>query len=97
MLRRENVRPLGMNFSVANSDLICAIHQLRDEIKIEAGAAKRRYLSLRSNDYMRIFDSVVEVVFRHAAVGYRVCGCFQNSACAHCKERPQTLSGSVET
>src|SRR5213079_3303686 len=41
------------------------IHQLRDQIKIETGAAKSRDLSLRSNDYMRVFNRVIEVVLGH--------------------------------
>src|SRR6266480_3219825 len=65
MLGRENLRTFGVNFPVANPDLIDPIHQLRDQIKIETGAAKSRDLSLRSDDYMRVFNRVIEVVPGH--------------------------------
>jgi hypothetical protein len=54
-----------VNFSIANPDLIDSIHQLRDEIKIEAGAAEGRDLSLGSNNHMRVFNGVIEIVPRH--------------------------------
>ena len=65
MLGRENLRAFGVDFPVANPDLIDPIHQLRDQIKIETGAAESRDLSLRSNDYMRVFNRVIEVVPGH--------------------------------
>src|SRR5206468_7396833 len=65
MLGRENLRTFRVDFPVANPDLIDPIHQLRDQIKIETGAAKSRDLSLRSNDYMRVFNRVIEVVLGH--------------------------------
>src|SRR5213594_1980037 len=65
MLGRENLRTFRVDFPVANPDLIDPIHQLRDQIKIETRAAKSRDLSLRSDDHMRVFDCVIEVVPGH--------------------------------
>src|ERR1700730_5585424 len=65
MLGSENLWTFGVDFAVANSDLIDSIHQLRDQIKIETGAAKSGYLSLRSDDHMRVFNRVIEVVPGH--------------------------------
>src|SRR6266404_8669324 len=65
MLGRENLRTFRVDFPVANPDLIDPIHQLRDQIKIETGAAKSRDLSLRSDDHMRVFNRVIEVVPGH--------------------------------
>jgi hypothetical protein len=58
-----------VNFSIANPDLIDAIHQLRDEIKIEARATERRDLSLGGNNHMRIFNGVIEIVPGHDGAG----------------------------
>src|SRR5580704_14824597 len=65
MLGSENLRAFGVDFPVANPDLIDSIHQLRDQIKIETGAAKSRDLSLRSDNHMRVFNRVIEVVPGH--------------------------------
>src|SRR6266404_4915890 len=65
MLGRKNLRTLGVDFSVANPDLIDPVHQLRDQIKIETGAAKSRDLSLGSDDHTRVFNRVIEVVPGH--------------------------------
>src|SRR6266496_668575 len=65
MLGSENLRTFRVDFPVANPDLIDPIHQLRDQIKIKTGAAKSRDLSLRSDDYMRVFNRVIEVVPGH--------------------------------
>jgi hypothetical protein len=54
-----------VNFSIANPYLINSIHQLRDEIKIEAGAAEGGDLPLGSNYHMRVFNRVVEIISGH--------------------------------
>jgi hypothetical protein len=61
----KDLRAFRVNFSIANPDLIDAIHQLRDEIKIEAGAAEGRDLSLGSNDHMGVFNGVIEIISGH--------------------------------
>jgi hypothetical protein len=66
MFRCKDLRALRVNFSIANPDLIDSIHQLRDEIKIETSAAEGRNLSLRSNNHMRVFNGVIEIVPGHA-------------------------------
>src|SRR5437867_12096562 len=65
MFRCNNLRSLCVNFPIANPDLIDSVLQLRDKIKIEAGAAEGRDLLLGSNNYMRIFNGVIEIVPRH--------------------------------
>ena len=65
MFRRKDLRALRVNLSIANPDLIDPIHQLRDEIKIEAGAAKGRDLLLGSNDHTSVFDGVIKIVPGH--------------------------------
>src|SRR5205823_13284573 len=65
MFRCNNLWSLCVNFPIANPDLIDSVHQLRDKIKIEAGAAEGRDLLLGSNNYMRIFNGVIEIVPRH--------------------------------
>ena len=65
MFRRKNLGPLGMNFSVANPDSIDPVHQLRDQIKIETGVAEGRDFLLGRDNYVRIFNCVIEVVPGH--------------------------------
>ncbi len=65
MFRRENLRTFGFDPPVAHPDLIDAVHQLRDQIKIETGAAERGDLSLRSENDPRVLNCVLEIVFRH--------------------------------
>src|SRR5262245_9032195 len=67
MFRRKYLRALRVDFSIANPDLIDPIHQLRDEIKVETGAAERGDLSLGSNNHMRVFNRVVEIISGHCA------------------------------
>src|ERR1043165_5402717 len=67
MFRRKNLRALRVDFSVTNADVIDPVHQLRDQIKIETGAAESRYLLLRHDYDVRIFDRVIEVVGGHDA------------------------------
>src|SRR5262245_34812512 len=72
MLRRQNLRTFRVNFPVTNSDLIDPVHQLRDEIKIETGGPERCDLSLRSDNDMRVFNRVIEVVPGHRS-GIVIC------------------------
>src|SRR6266478_1155193 len=61
----ENLRAFGVNFSVANPDSIDPVHQLRDQIKIETGVAEGRDFLLGRDNYVRIFNCVIEVVPGH--------------------------------
>ena len=65
MLRRQNLRPFRVDFPVANPHLVHAVHQLRDQIKIETGATERRDLTLRRKNHVRIFKRVVKIVTGH--------------------------------
>ena len=60
MFGRENLRTFGVNLSVAHPDLIDLVHQLGDEIEIEAGAAEGRDLLLGRENHLRVLDRVVE-------------------------------------
>ena len=62
MFGRQDLRSLGVNLSIANPNLIDAIHQLGDEIKIETGAAKGRNLSFGRDNHLRVFNCVIEIV-----------------------------------
>ena len=63
MFRRQNLRPFSMDFSVPDSHLIDAVHQFRDEIKLETRVAKGRDLLFRRNNHMSVLDRVIEIVF----------------------------------
>src|SRR5205814_10717370 len=65
MLRRKNLRELSMNFPVRDTELIVPVHQLGDEIKMKAGAAKVRDLLFGCEDDLSVFDRVLEIVFFH--------------------------------
>src|SRR5438132_12497368 len=65
MLRRQNLRAFGLDFAVANPHLVHAVHQLRDQIEIETGAAERRDLTLGRKDHARVFKRVVKIVAGH--------------------------------
>ena len=65
MLRCQNLRAFRMDFPVADPHVIHTVHQLRDQIKIETGAAERRDLMLGRNDHARVFNRVVEIVPGH--------------------------------
>jgi len=65
MLRRQNLRAFRLDFPVANPHLVHAIHQLRDQIEIETGAAERRDLMLRRQNDVRIFKRIVKIVAGH--------------------------------
>ena len=68
IFRAKNFRALGFDPAGANADLIDAIHQLRDEMKLKAGVAKGRDLPFRRENNLRILNGVFDVVL------------FQNSA-----------------
>src|SRR5262245_40042296 len=65
MLRRQNLWAFGLDFSVSDPHLVHAVHQLRDQIKIETGAAERGDLTLRRKNHARIFKRVVKIVAGH--------------------------------
>src|SRR3954462_7988106 len=65
MVGRENLRSFGVNLPIADADLIHPVHQLRNEIKSEAGAAKGLDATFRCDDHLGVFDGVIEVVSFH--------------------------------
>src|SRR5438552_4733842 len=65
MFRSENLRTLGVNFSVPDPDLIDAVHQLGDEIEVKARRAEGRDLLLRREDHLRVFNRVIKIILSH--------------------------------
>src|SRR5436190_18394616 len=65
MFGRQNLRPLRVDFSIANADLIDAVHQFGNEIEIETGIAESGDALLRGHDHLGVFDCVIEIVFSH--------------------------------
>src|SRR5437870_13693755 len=65
VLRREKQGTSCMDSTVAKTDQFEPNPQLRNQIKIETRAAKSRDLSLRSDDHMRVFNCVIEIVPGH--------------------------------
>src|SRR5438045_8840362 len=65
MLRRHNLRAFRLDFPIANPHLIHAVHQLRDQIKIETGAAEGRNLTLWRKNNARVFKRVIKIVASH--------------------------------
>src|SRR5262245_11221711 len=65
MFRCQDLRTFGLDFAVANSHLVHAVHQLRDQIEIETRTAEGRDLALRRHDHSSIFKRVVEIVAGH--------------------------------
>src|SRR6267143_721482 len=65
MLRCQNLRAFSLDFSVANPHLVDAVHQLRDQIEIETGAAERRDLTLGRKDHASIFKRVIKIIAGH--------------------------------
>src|SRR5947208_2752499 len=61
----QNLRPVGVNFSVPHAHFVHAVHQFRDEIKVKTSAAKGGDLTLRRQNHLRILDCVIEVVLVH--------------------------------
>src|SRR5438067_12685124 len=99
MFRRKNLRALGVDFSVANADLIDPVHQLRDQIKIETGAAECRNVLLRRDNDVRIFNCVVEVVTGHDGRYGRLASAtadFKDESGAAKLARPELRSTNVE-
>ena len=76
MFGREDLRSLSVNFPIAHPDLINLIHQLRDQIKMKARAAKTGDLAFGRQDDPRVFDGILEIVFSHAvAVKDKLANC----------------------
>jgi len=65
MFRRENLGTFGVDFPIANADLIDAVHQFGDKVKIETCAPEGRDLSLGRENHLRVFNGVVEIVLSH--------------------------------
>src|SRR6266496_6140376 len=65
MLWCQNLRAFRLDLAVANPHLVHVVHQLRDQIEIETGAAERRDLTLRRKDHARIFKRVIKIVAGH--------------------------------
>ena len=65
MFRSENLRALGVNFSVPNPDLIDVVHQLGDEIEVKARGAERCDLLLGRENHLRVLNRVIKIVFSH--------------------------------
>src|SRR4029077_7454049 len=65
MLRRQNLWAFCLDLPVANPHVVHAVHQLRDQIKIETGAAERRDLTLRCKNHARILKRVIKIVAGH--------------------------------
>ncbi len=60
---REELRPLGVDHAIADADIVGGIHQLADEVKSKAGAAKSGDpLPRREND-AGVLQRVLKVVF----------------------------------
>ena len=67
MFGRENLRTVGMNFSVADAHFIHPIHQFRNQIKSKTGRAEGGDLLLGREDHLRVLDRVLEIIFLHLA------------------------------
>src|SRR6266550_6075026 len=65
MFRSENLRALGVDFSVPNPDLIYAVHQLGDEIEVKARGAEGCDLLLGRENHLRVLNRVIKIVFSH--------------------------------
>jgi len=65
MFRRENLRTVGVDFPIANANVIDAVHQFGDKVKVKTRAAKGRDLSLGRENYLRVFNCVIEIVLSH--------------------------------
>ena len=66
ILRSHYLRTFGVDFAVAHPDLVDAIHQLGDQIKMEPGAAKGLNPALRRQDHLRVFEGILEAVGVHS-------------------------------
>ena len=73
----QNLRTIGVDFSIANADLVHPVHQFGDEVKIETGAPKRRDLSLGRENHLRVFNCVIEIVPGHGHRNKLALGCWE--------------------
>src|SRR5439155_1054826 len=67
MFRRENLRTVGVNFSVADAHFIHPIHQFGNQIKSKTGRAEGGDPLLGREDHLRVLDRVLEIIFLHLA------------------------------
>ncbi len=65
MFRRENLRTVGVNFSVADAHFIYPIHQFRNQIKSKTGRAEGGDLLFGRENHLSVFNRVLEIVFLH--------------------------------
>ena len=65
MFGRENLRTISVDLSIADSDFVDAVHQLRNEVKSKTGRAERSDLLFRGEDHLGVFNSVLEIVLLH--------------------------------
>src|SRR5205085_11576135 len=70
IIRRQDLRPVGVDPSVADANFVHAVQQFRNEIETEARAAERGDLSLGCDDDARVLDRVVEVFLIHSIQAY---------------------------
>ena len=67
MPRRDDLRALGMEPTVANAHLVHLVHQFCDQKEAKAGIAKGGDSPLRRNDDLGIIDRVLDGVLTEAA------------------------------
>src|ERR1700724_1690851 len=65
MVRRQDLRALGINSPIANPHLVDAIHQFGDEVELKAGAAEGRDAAFGRENYLRILDCEIKVILSH--------------------------------
>src|SRR5260370_13391661 len=65
MFRRENLRTVGVNFSVADAHFIYPIHQFRNQIQSKTGRAEGGDLLFGRENHLSVFNRVLEIVFLH--------------------------------
>src|ERR1700736_1971311 len=80
MFRRQNLGTISMNLSVAQAPFVAPIHQFRNQVEMKTGAAEGRDLALGCNDYLRVLDRVLEIVFLHCRSKIRPHACISTDA-----------------
>src|SRR2546428_247471 len=99
MFRRQDLRTLGVDLSVADPDLIDPVHQFGDEIKMKAGAAKGCDLLFGREDDLRVFNRVLKIVFLHcrSCKGTRSDNLSQMVGTSRCDVRGRRSAASLPT
>src|SRR5438105_15574265 len=65
MFRRQNLRTICVDFSIADADFVDAVHQFRNEVKMKTGRAEGSNLLFGREDHLGVFNCVLEIVFLH--------------------------------